>query len=379
MWRRMAVLGILAAVVMALAACSDSSPSEPTSTPEATFRPATPTTTATPDPELRIFGMRLLTPTDGWVQLATRLLWTDDGGQTWTDISLPPEVQDETFSAFFLDREHAWLSVTSPGSQGLESPSVTTVYRTSDGGETWHEGSFEGPGVPVGGAPPLFAGTVRFMDPLNGWFDGAHVTGTMSLPRLYRTTDGGETWVDASPSPEGGFGHFSSFLSSAEAWITVTGIGLFHTEDAGESWQVVQIPFPASCEEAGYFDAPTFSTALEGVVSIDQNCAALNGTAFYATTDGGESWEFAAYREGAYDVTVLAQDRWVDRRDDAVFMTTDGGRSWTDVSDSWLPVLAGSGGTAIDFADADHGWAIYGSQLFATGDGGVAWEMIWPE
>lgn len=77
--------------------------------------------------------------------------------------------------ASFLDADHGWVAVGGASS--------TTVYRTTDGGETWLALT---PNTDLSGVTHL-----DFVSPQVGWAVGSG--------RLLKTTDGGQKW--AAPHP----------------------------------------------------------------------------------------------------------------------------------------------------------------------------------
>ena len=105
-------------------------------------------------------------------------LVTEDGGDTWTprEIATVEEEEDDFYGGGF---EYHLNHLSNPGEGRLFiAAEAGTVYRSEDGGETWlslpspYEGSFFG-SLPLGGDTLLLFG-------LRG--------------HLYRSEDGGETW-----------------------------------------------------------------------------------------------------------------------------------------------------------------------------------------
>jgi hypothetical protein len=64
-------------------------------------------------------AMQLLTDTSGWVLANQRLMWTDDAGASWRDIT-PPDLKpsDAKFDAgelgYFLNVSTGWVLATRP-------------------------------------------------------------------------------------------------------------------------------------------------------------------------------------------------------------------------------------------------------------------------
>src|SRR5215207_10531203 len=121
----------------------------------------------------------------------SRIYRTTDGGRHWT-----LQFQNRRPAAFydcmaFWDRSRG-LAISDPvGGRFL-------VVRTEDGGHTWDE-------IDATGMPPALAGEGGFAASgtcvaVNGKSDAWFSTGGPSGPRVFRSIDGGQTWV-ASPAP----------------------------------------------------------------------------------------------------------------------------------------------------------------------------------
>jgi photosystem II stability/assembly factor-like uncharacterized protein len=119
-------------------------------------------------------------------QINTRV--SDDAGRTWRQL-VDPRLSAGPGLPGFLDRQHAWW-IDRPPSPDPHTPVV--IWRTSDGGRTWHE--LVASGLPVSGFP----GQLVFTDPVHGMlvFTAPDRTASASA-----TSDGGETWRTAE-TPE---------------------------------------------------------------------------------------------------------------------------------------------------------------------------------
>jgi photosystem II stability/assembly factor-like uncharacterized protein len=113
------------------------------------------------------------------------LFRSSDGGMTWTLISMttlgnpPPEAGvgelpngNAAEAIFFIDEQHGWLGLSSPG---------MNLWRSDDGGVNW---------IAVDVLPPALPVTaIAFADAQNG---------TLTTPDgTWSTSDGGTTWVEA--------------------------------------------------------------------------------------------------------------------------------------------------------------------------------------
>jgi photosystem II stability/assembly factor-like uncharacterized protein len=149
----------------------------------------------------------------GTYQAVTRR--STDGGVTWADMPVP--LNDSLFlDIFFVDSNNGWIT-------GLDGG----IAHTTDGGITWHAQN----------APhTLGLESIHFSTPLNGWAGGYYGA-------LLHTTDGGTNWVVQNPVlPD--FTHVLSVaaVSSNVAWIAGYGGGaqsrpfVKKTTNGGATW-----------------------------------------------------------------------------------------------------------------------------------------------
>ena len=248
--------------------------------------------------QLVIQDMGWLSEKEGWVLADGNLLWTEDGGLTWTD-KTPAGV--ELAAVSFGDQQDGWaLPFTSQGEDYL-------VYHTSDGGSTWQVQSMP---VPEGDWQPL---QISFSDPANGWASYRLMTSNIfSMGKLLKTEDGGNTWT-ALDLPIGEKVFFENPLTG---W-TAGGVGeneLYVTADGGMTWQPenpktanlpVKNPFGSEEQFAGQLTGQVEQTAIitaktGWAVTAEGTCQGEKGnpdfacgqnTTLWKTEDGGATWQ----------------------------------------------------------------------------------------
>jgi len=179
------------------------------------------------------------------------ILRTTDGGTTWEIVNWAPEDENPLLDVWFSDADN-----------GFAVGAYGSFYRTADSGKTW---SFE---------------------PISEWDFHLHHVAKSAEGRLYmaaeagmiyRSDDGGATWVEL-PSPYEG--SFFGTLPLGGDTVLVFGLQghLFRSEDAGENWTPIE----------------TGTTAMltDGIRLADGRIAisGLGGT-FLISSDGGSTFE----------------------------------------------------------------------------------------
>ena len=166
-------------------------------------------------------------------EMDTRLMRTDDGGQSWTTLSVP--CRGFGMPVATLDGVHVWLVCPSqPGAGSQEKE----VYTSVDGGSTWAERASTD--------PPGQIGTLTISGYAQWLALASATTGFLAMDRgdLYRSTDGGATWIASGISHGDGFFPALNFVDANHGWavaqipsMDMAGrVGLYRTVDAGASW-----------------------------------------------------------------------------------------------------------------------------------------------
>lgn len=316
----------------------------------------------------RVAQVDFISPTEGWVVVDFAsgdyaLIHTVDGGGSWTLVLTAPSKGHPTFVKFFDDDVGL---VASLGTQ-------PALRRTSDGGRTWTTRQ-----VTTARATAL---SWSFIDSDNGWLLAASyvASGGQAPARLFRTDDGGLSWVDLGIPVVGtdqGFQVQFSYLTTG--WLTTASSGpyAYHTVDFGATWSRESLPVPdVSSPGGGQFFVAVRPTIGLGAVASVIYFPAIRGR----HGQGGAIQSYPPLTVRAFDggrpdtyfySTVLDQlttgSVAVEPPNQTQLVTTDGGRTWTALA---LPDSSG----AVGYSDASHAWWIGNGSLASSADGGATW------
>jgi photosystem II stability/assembly factor-like uncharacterized protein len=252
---------------------------------------------------------------------------TMDGGDSWSDVSgnLPAA---ELSCVEAVDSSRAWVGTT-----------TGKIFSTADGGRTWSEQSYSGVQSP-------FINGIRFFDQFKGLALGDPAGGGAQFV-LLRTADGGTSWAHIASEPIGSIGeagYMNSFVwvDTLHGWFGSSAGHVWRTTDGGKTW----------------LNAPSGGTNSYSLSFGDE----AHGVAIHEngilsrTADGGASWRVVSFPSSqSLDVAAFAPGTpsvWVGA-------TTDIGRSH-DAGASWdLQVSYPISGrvTAMSFSDTLNGWA----------------------
>ncbi|MDA8218521.1 MAG: YCF48-related protein [Dehalococcoidales bacterium] len=182
---------------------------------------------------------------DGWVvgapvsTINLSLYQTHDGGHTWQqqELQLPSSLSAGSLSVvtpptFFSPGEKAGILPVTYVPDSLKAIDfVTVIYRTSDGGQTWHSGV------------PVPEGIATFANPQDGWVWSPEPRDSGSTAplqgKLLRTHDGGQSWEVAATNVFTGTLNGLDFADQQAGWAYGQGDKapyLLKTTDGGATW-----------------------------------------------------------------------------------------------------------------------------------------------
>lgn len=368
---------------------TSTSTSTSTSTPTATLPPNSQLIQPMePGQEVVIRSIHMQTTSEGWaIGIALEepfapdhVLWTDDGGLTWRDVtptrlySLLDPSTGEVGAAYFSGLV-AWIYYN--GADG--------VQHSAEQGAAWNLGA--------AGHPIATESWLTFSDSDHGWLmQSVEAAMGSELVALFRTTDTGSHWTEILDP------HESEYLQSCfktgidfeganTGWITLDCQGVYvepfleWSTDGGESWEQHVLPLPEGAPrspESGFCTAgsPRLLTDQSGWLKVTcvtlQDDELVESSYAYFTADSGENWLIREFPGGE---PIFMNERQLLALGMDQHQSIDGGQRWTRMNTvSWQGQYS--------FVDLTNGWAVATSgdetALVITKGGGRVWEIIEP-
>jgi photosystem II stability/assembly factor-like uncharacterized protein len=248
-----------------------------------------------------------------------------DGGRTWSSVTLPDNFGGTQPELAFLDATHGFLL-----GAGLRFGEGSIAARTDDGGATWQKVSSLGTNLgsvfSVSDGPALWAGTQSDAGPVERpvldvsrdggktWVDARlpSLVGSLSATNrvlappaffgsvgivaveqsvggveaatIYRSDDGGGTWVAASPATPNVVGAFAA--ADADHWLGSAAGVLSKSNDGGKTW----LSGPLTNRATGSIVWLGFADSLHGATLVSGG-PSETPAALFITSDGGETWQ----------------------------------------------------------------------------------------
>ncbi|WP_300566771.1 T9SS type A sorting domain-containing protein [Flavobacterium sp.] len=231
------------------------------------------------------------------------------------------------------------------------------------------------PTAPTNGANGQRFDDVFFLTDTLGWALNG------SLATVYKTTDGGVTWVQQLNETALGANYYFrniEFLTPDIGFVgTLTNNKFFKTIDGGATWSLVTNIFPQPRAICG-LDAVGTSTVY--------GCGDYFGPAFIVkSTDSGATWQYinmSAYATGLVEIMFLDENvgfvSGSGNTGGVILKTTDGGATWTEIYNTGLAgeyvwkLQTLQGNSNIMFGSVESVSPNLGKFIKST-NGGVSW------
>lgn len=205
------------------------------------------------------------------------LLNTGDGGMSWELVTiLPWSWRWMPLCLHFFDEQRGLLGVIT------DSPGVpeSILYRTTDGGITWHEVVVD-----------TLGDGVKDLDV----FGDQYVWALASRDRIWVSADTGQTWQSFEIDPFGtmiGEPVAVDFVNQNEGWVVCASSdswAVYHSVDGGQTWTMQGLP-----------DILNPTPKDIAFANPDTGWISQWGNPLVYTENGGEEWKFYTKQENPY-------------------------------------------------------------------------------
>ena len=301
------------------------------------------------------------------------------------------------------------------------------VHVSTDNGLTWQDSNTGIPGQAglTGDGRPVFCLTVDPHDPQTIW------CGTDKTGHIYRSTDGGATWIQRDNGIEIEYDTLtfrgftvdprtsdivyamaettSESLGGPSTWLGGTGGAIYRTTDAGANWEEIwNGGMPSAVTrymwihpenpDVLYVSTGIFDRGAIGDTESEDD--PFGGVGILKSVDGGASWRVLGKENGLRNLcigslymhpedpdTLLAAAghifepfafEWKERRmmqdlpgPMGVYRTTDGGETWTQTLASYEVFSS----VEISETDPNIAYAASADSVHRSEDGGITWTL----
>jgi photosystem II stability/assembly factor-like uncharacterized protein len=311
--------------------------------------------TQTVDTKADLRGLCVVSRNVAWASgTAGTYAWTTDRGKTWSVGTVPGAEKLDFRDVKAFGQATAYLLSAGPGA-------ASRIYKTTDGGKSWVM-QFKS------ADPRAFFDAIAFWDENNGIALGDPVKGRF---QLLVTADGGARWkpLAARALPpalpgEGAFAASGSCLvtrGQKDVWFATGGARsarVFRSRDRGQTWEVSETPVAAAAESAGIFSIAFRDKDHGVIVGGDYRKPNAVGAMAAITSDGGKTWRLLDKRLPFRSAVAWATDRWV-------AVGTSGSDASLDDGTTWKP-LDRENYNSVGFTRSGEGWAVGPKGRIAT-------------
>ncbi|MFK7948129.1 MAG: YCF48-related protein [Saprospiraceae bacterium] len=254
---------------------------------------------------------------------------------------------------FDINQNHKWATVSGVGH------SNRSVFTSTTGLNTEFNLNIDDTKLKLGwqiknsGLTSELLRDVQFIDVNHGWIVGDNGT-------IYRTLDGGSTWLTPSIIPTSSDIRGVYFINNMTGWAVRSSGRVLKTTDGGDTWHISNT---------------ITSNTLYSIYFYDANIgwAVGNNGTIIKTTDGGNNWttQTSGVTDRLWRVHFINnQIGWVVGQNGAAVRTIDGGITW-----NIMPTNTSNDLRGIHFNDVNIGWiAGHDGTILYTSDGGNNWQ-----
>ena len=281
---------------------------------------------------------------------------TTDGGQTWKFIGLYNAGQIGSVRIHPTNPDIAWVSAQG---DAFKSNAERGVFKTTDGGQTWHKVLFVSDGVGAmdvelqpGNPNVVYAWMSRLERKPWTIISGSREGG------LYKSTDGGEHFTKITNGlPTELIGKANLAVTAAKpdrvyALVEAKpGGGLYRSDDAGQTWTLVN-------SQGSIIQRPFYYVAL-GADPTNADVVYAGAESFFKSIDGGKTFTIFRTPHGDnHDIWINPKDGkiMIQSNDGGANISTDGGRTWSPQTNQPTAEIYGV------WVDNQFPYRLYGAQ-----------------
>ena len=267
---------------------------------------------------------------------------SDDAGKTWTHLGLRGGEQIPAIAVDPTNSDRLFAAVLG---HPYGPSDERGIFRSDDGGRTWKKVLYKGDRI--GGSDvvldpkdPRIVYAALWEDTLGPWEDGNQYSGTGG--GLFKSTDGGDTWKQLTTGLPDGLEQINVAVAAsspnrlyatlqvkgAGGYATPHGLYVYRSDDGGESWvKITDDPRPAMKIGGGDLSVPV-------VDPKDPDTVYVTSIVTCRSTDGGKTWISLRGAPGGDDY----QNMWINPlnpeilalvSDQGAVITVNGGESWS--------------------------------------------------
>ena len=304
-----------------------------------------------------------------------------DGGKTWAHMGLADTRHIGKIQVHPQDPDLVYVAALG---HAFGPNHERGVFRSRDGGRTWQQILFRSEragaiDLALDRKNPriLYAST---------WEVYRHFW-TLSSggpdSRLYKSTDGGDTWVDITDHPglpagiKGKIGVAVSPARPDRVWAIIEAdkAGLYRSDDAGRTWELVS-------DNRDLIHRPWYYCHVFAD-PVDADTVYVTNLKMWKSTDGGRTFTEVTTPHGDnHDLWIDARDprRMIEGNDGGACVSFNGGQSWSTI---YNQLTAQFYHVSID---DQHPYRVYGTQQdnssvsvpSASENGGITWGDCYP-
>jgi photosystem II stability/assembly factor-like uncharacterized protein len=254
---------------------------------------------------------------------------TIDGGQTWKFIGLYNAGQIGAVRIHPTNPDIVWVSAVG---DAFKPNDERGVFKTTDGGQTWHKVLFVSNGVGAmdvelqPGNPSVVYAWMSHLERkpwtiISGSRDGG----------FYKSSDGGEHFVKIStglPTELVGKANLAVTAAKPDRVYALVeakpGSGLYRSDDSGQSWTLINT-------QGALIQRPFYYTTL-GADPTNADVVYAGAESFFKSVDGGKTFSIFRTPHGDnHDIWISPKDGqiMIQSNDGGANVSTDSGRTWS--------------------------------------------------